>query len=143
MADIFPPEKRSEIMRKIKPRGSKQEIFIRKLVHSMGYRYRLHKKDLPGTPDLVFPKYKKVIFVHGCFWHGHEGCKRSALPTTNVEFWKKKISGNVKRDKSNYQRLEQLGWKYMTVWQCEIKESQKEKLKRTISNFLEMNNTLA
>jgi len=143
LADIFSPGKRSEIMRKIKPRGSKQEIFIRKLVHSMGYRYRLHKKNLPGTPDLVFPKYKKVIFVHGCFWHGHEGCKRSALPTTNFEFWKKKISGNVKRDKSNYQRLEQLGWKYMTVWQCEIKESQKEKLKRTISNFLKLNNTLA
>lgn len=136
MPDIFPPEKRSAIMKKIKPIDSKQEIFVRKLVHSMGYRYRLHKKDLPGKPDLVFPKYRKVIFVHGCFWHGHEGCKRSTLPTTNVESWTKKITGNVERDELNYKRLEQLGWGYMVVWQCEIKASQKEKLRRKISTFL-------
>lgn len=136
MTDIFPPEKRSEIMRKIKPTGSKQEVFIRKLVHSMGYRYRLHKKDLPGNPDLVFTKYKKVIFVHGCFWHGHEGCKRSALPTANADFWKKKLTGNAERDKSNYKRLELLGWKYMIIWQCEIKESQRKKISESISNFL-------
>jgi len=123
-------------MKKIKPIDSKQEIFVRKLVHSMGYRYRLHKKDLPGKPDLVFPKYRKVIFVHGCFWHGHEGCKRSTLPTTNVESWTKKITGNVERDELNYKRLEQLGWGYMVVWQCEIKASQKEKLRRKISTFL-------
>jgi DNA mismatch endonuclease (patch repair protein) len=137
LGDIFTPEKRSEIMRKIKPAGSKQEIFIRKLVHSMGYRYRLHKKDLPGKPDLVFRKYKKVIFVNGCFWHGHEGCKRSALPTTNAEFWRKKITGNVERDKVNYERLNKLGWKILIVWQCEIKESEKEKLRKKISEFLE------
>jgi DNA mismatch endonuclease (patch repair protein) len=135
--DIFPPEKRSEIMGKVKPRGSRQEIFIRKLVHSMGYRYRLHKKELPGNPDLVFKKYKKVIFVHGCFWHGHEGCKRSALPTSNADFWEKKLTGNVERDRSNYKRLTLLGWNYMVIWQCEIKVSQKEKLKENISNFLE------
>jgi DNA mismatch endonuclease (patch repair protein) len=137
VADIFPPEKRSAIMKKIKPKGSKQEIFIRKLVHSMGYRYRLHKKDLPGKPDLVFVKYKKVIFVHGCFWHGHEGCKRSALPTTNVEFWTKKITGNIERDKLNCKRLEQLGWKHMVIWQCEINVSQKENLRKKIAAFLE------
>jgi DNA mismatch endonuclease, patch repair protein len=124
-------------MGKIKSKGSKQEAFIRKLVHSMGYRYRLHRKDLPGNPDLVFRKYKKVIFVHGCFWHGHDGCKRSALPATNPDFWRKKLTGNAERDKSNYKRLALLGWKHMVVWQCEIKESLKEKLREDISGFLE------
>lgn len=137
MADIFTPEKRSKIMSKVKQKDSKQEMFVRKLTHSMGYRYRLHKEGLPGKPDLVFPKYKKVIFVHGCFWHGHEGCRRSALPSTNVEFWRKKISGNVKRDKLTYKRLEKLGWGILIIWQCEIKQFEKENLKRKISNFLD------
>ncbi len=104
----------------------------------MGYRYRLHRKDLPGTPDLAFPKYKKVIFINGCFWHGHEGCKRAALPATNTEFWEKKISGNVERDKLNYKKLKELGWGYLTIWQCEIKKSTLEKLREKISTFLKL-----
>lgn len=124
-------------MSHIKPKGSKQELFIRKLVFSMGYRYRLHCKDLPGKPDLVLPKYKKIIFINGCLWHGHKDCKRSGLPTTNRDFWKKKISGNVKRDQSNYKKLKDLGWEPFIIWQCEIKKSMEEKLKKRISDFLE------
>ncbi len=136
MVDIFSPEKRSAIMRRIKSRDSKPELIVRKLTHSLGYRYRLHRKDLPGTPDLVFPKYKKVIFVHGCFWHGHNGCKRASLPATNVEFWKKKISGNIVRDTNNYEKLEGSGWKYLIIWQCEIKKSMLDSLANKISLFL-------
>lgn len=137
MTDIFSQEKRSEIMRKVKSKGTWQEIFIRKLVHSMGYRYRLNKKDLPGNPDLVLKKYKKVIFVHGCFWHGHKRCRRAALPTTNADFWKKKINGNKKRDKANFRLLKKLDWEYLIIWQCEIKKSRLEELAKKISEFLE------
>lgn len=135
MADIFSKEKRSEIMSKIGPKDSKPEIIVRKTVHSLGYRFRLHRKDLPGNPDLVFPKYKKAIFVHGCFWHRHKRCQRGKLPATNTTFWEEKISGNVKRDKSNFNKLRRLGWKYLVIWQCDIKESNKENLKRKINNF--------
>jgi len=124
-------------MSKIKSKDSKQEIFIRKLVHSMGFRFRLHRKDLPGKPDLVFPKYKKVIFVNGCFWHGHKDCKRSYLPSTNKKFWNKKILGNIERDKSNYKKLRKIGWAYLVIWQCEIKKSNKELIKNKLAEFLE------
>lgn len=135
MTDIFSKEKRSEIMSKIGPKDSKPEIIVRKIVHSLSYRFRLHRKDLPGNPDLVFPKYKKAIFVHGCFWHGHKRCQRGKLPATNTTFWEEKISGNVKRDKSNFNKLRRLGWKYLVIWQCDLKESSKENLKRKINNF--------
>lgn len=135
MVDIFSVEKRSQIMSQIKSRDSKQELFIRKITHSMGYRYRLHNKIFPGKPDLVFPKYKKVIFVNGCFWHGHQNCKRATLPSTNTEFWKSKISGNIKRDEITYSALRKLGWQYLIIWQCQIKESNKEMLKDIISKF--------
>jgi len=135
MTDIFSKEKRSEIMSKIGPKDSKPEIIVRKIVHSLSYRFRLHRKDLPGNPDLVFPKYKKAIFVHGCFWHGHKRCQRGKLPATNTTFWEEKISGNVKRDKSNFNKLRRLGWKYLVIWQCDLKESNKENLKRKINNF--------
>lgn len=135
MTDIFSPKKRSQIMKKIGPKNSKQELFIRKLIFSFGYRYRLHRKDLPGKPDLVFPKYKKVIFINGCFWHGHT-CKRGKLPETNREFWKKKICGNVKRDKENYKKLKEFGWKILVVWQCEIKTKNTEYLQQQIKSFL-------
>lgn len=135
MSDIFSKEKRSLIMSKIGPKNTRQELFVRKLIHSMGYRFRLHRKDLPGNPDLVFPKHKKVIFVHGCFWHGHKGCKRSALPETNRKFWKNKIAGNMLRDKINYARLRKKGWKLLAIWQCEIGNEKKVSLIRKISGF--------
>lgn len=139
MSDIYSKQKRSQIMSKISGKNTKSEIIIRKLAHSLGYRFRLHKKDLPGKPDIVFPKYKKVIFVNGCFWHGHKNCKRSKLPTTNKKFWKDKIEGNNKKDKRDYIRLKKLGWDYLVIWQCRIKVSNTEKLKRKIELFLHGN----
>jgi len=133
MADVFSKEKRSEIMSVIKSTNTKPELFVRKLIHSMGYRFRLHDSKLPGKPDLVFKKYKKVIFIHGCFWHGHRKCKRSYLPNSNKEFWKNKITKNKKRDIRNYKLLSKLGWEYLIIWQCDIR---KEDLKKIINNFL-------
>lgn len=138
MTDIFSPKKRSQIMKKIRPKNSKQELFIRKLVFSLGYRYRLHRKDLPGKPDLVFPKYKKVIFINGCFWHGHH-CKRASLPESNKEFWSRKIAGNINRDKRNLDKLSDIGWKSMVIWQCEIKKSDLNTVIEKIKNFLDNN----
>lgn len=134
MADIYSPEKRSDIMSKVCSKNSKPERIVRSLVHKMGYRFRLHRKDLPGTPDLVFPKYKKVIFVNGCFWHSH-GCKKSKLPESNSEFWKEKIGKNVERDKMNYAELKKSGWAYLILWECEIKKDYDILVKR-INEFL-------
>ena len=123
-------------MAKIGPKNSKQEILIRRLVRSLGYKFVLHKKDLPGKPDIVFPKYRKVIFVNGCFWHGHKGCKRAKLPKKNFEFWQKKISGNVKKDKRDYKALNKKGWKYLVVWQCNVKKKNYDMLKTKLLRFL-------
>ncbi len=136
MVDIFSKRKRSEIMSNIGPKHSTQELIIRKLVFSMGYRYRLHRKALPGNPDIVFPKYKRLIFVHGCFWHGHKNCKRAKLPATNQSFWKKKINKNVIRDKYNYAHLRKLGWKYLVIWQCQIKNDKMNYMKMKIDKYL-------
>jgi len=136
MADIFARAKRSQIMSKIGHKDSKPELFIRKLIHSMGFRYRLHKKSLPGCPDLVFPKYRKVIFVNGCFWHGHPDCKKATLPSTNIEFWKDKIKQNVDRDSRNCQDLEKMGWNYLIIWQCEIKKKKIAILRDKITGFI-------
>lgn len=137
MTDIFSKKKRSQIMSKITGKNTKPEIIIRKIAHSLGYRFRLHKKDLPGKPDIVFPKYKKVIFVNGCFWHGHKNCNRSKLPTTNKKFWKEKIEGNKKKDQSNYYQIKKIGWDYLIVWQCVIKISNRNKLEKKIQKFLD------
>jgi DNA mismatch endonuclease (patch repair protein) len=137
VTDIFSKQKRSQIMSRISGKNTKPEIIIRKLAHSLGYRFRLHKKDLPGKPDIVFPKYKKVIFVNGCFWHSHKNCKRSKLPTTNKKFWKDKIDGNKRKDRSNYIGLKKLGWAYLVIWQCEIKVGNADKLKIKIDKFLQ------
>lgn len=134
--DFFSPKKRSQIMSNISGKNTKPEISIRKIAHSLGYRFRLHKKELPGNPDIVFPKYKKVIFVNGCFWHGHKNCKRSKLPSTNRIFWQKKIEGNIKRDNANYSALKKLGWSYLIIWQCTISKNNFPKLEKKISNFL-------
>jgi DNA mismatch endonuclease, patch repair protein len=122
MPDVFPPTKRSQIMSKIGQRNTKPEIIVRKLLHRMGYRFRLHRQDLPGSPDIVLPKYKTVIFVHGCFWHGHSECPRAKLPETNQEFWENKIEKNRLRDRRNAANLAKLTWQVITVWQCELKD---------------------
>lgn len=136
MADIFNKKKRSQIMGRISGKDTKPELIIRKALFSEGYRYRLHRKDLPGNPDIVFPNRKKVIFVNGCFWHGHS-CKKAALPTTNKSFWEKKLTGNKERDKRNLAKLKAMGWKSMVIWQCQIKKNTLETQINKIKTFLE------
>ena len=115
-------EQRSRNMSAIKSKNTKPEIAVRKLLHSMGYRFRLHRKDLPGSPDIVLPKYKTVIFVHGCFWHRHKNCKYASTPKTRQEFWEAKFRENINRDKLNQENLSSKGWKIIVVWECEIKD---------------------
>lgn len=118
--DIFDKAKRSEIMGRIRGKDTKPELRVRKALHAAGYRFRLHRKDLPGRPDITLPKHKTVIFVHGCFWHGHEGCKANRIPKTNAEFWSAKIARNRERDAANRAALEALGWTVVVVWECEV-----------------------
>lgn len=120
MADKLSAEKRSWNMSRIKGRDTKPEIAIRSLLHRMGYRFRLQRKDLPGKPDIVLPKYKTAIFVHGCFWHAH-GCKDSGIPKTNTEFWQKKLADNVQRDARKQQELQDSEWNVLVIWECQLK----------------------
>ena len=119
MSDIFSQTKRSDIMSKISSKDTKPEILVRKFLFSKGFRYRINVKTLPGKPDIVLPKYKTIIFVNGCFWHGHN-CKKGKLPSSNTDFWKEKISNNKSRAAKNSDLLVKLGWKVIIIWQCEI-----------------------
>ena len=125
MADIYSPSKRSDIMAKISGKETKPEVIVRKFLFANGFRYRKNDKKLPGKPDIVLPKYKTVVFVHGCFWHNHEGCRYAKLPTTRKELWENKIGNNKIRDAKNKQELEARGWRVLMVWQCEISNAQK------------------
>lgn len=136
MVDVHSPAKRSYNMSRIKGKDTKPEMIVRKWIWKNGYRYRLHHHDLPGKPDIVFPSRKKVIFIHGCFWHKHN-CKYFKWPKSNVEFWKQKIEGNVQRDEKNYALLASNGWKHMIVWECETKEKDKTQLWERIKVFLD------
>jgi DNA mismatch endonuclease (patch repair protein) len=119
--DVLTPEQRHYNMSRIHSRDTKPELIVRKWLWHHGYRYRLHRKDLPGKPDIVLPKYHVVIFVHGCFWHRHN-CKYASNPTTRKEFWETKLNGNVERDKKNIRELIKLNWRILVVWECEIKK---------------------
>lgn len=119
--DVHDKKTRSYNMSQIKGKNTKPEELVRKYLFSQGFRYRKNDKKLPGSPDIVLPKYKTVIFVNGCFWHGHEGCKYFVWPKSNEEFWKKKIETNVSRDKQKTKVLEELGWKVIVVWECDLK----------------------
>ncbi len=134
--DVHSKEVRSYNMSCIKGKGTKPEEMVRKYLFSQGFRYRKNDKRLPGTPDIVLPKYKTVIFVNGCFWHGHEGCKYFVWPKNNAEFWKAKILQNIERDKRDFERLENAGWKVIVVWECQLKKARSfeslEGLKRKI-----------
>jgi DNA mismatch endonuclease (patch repair protein) len=135
MPDKFPPEQRSKIMSRVKQRDTAPEIIVRRLLHRMGYRFRLQRKDLPGNPDIVLPRHRKIVFIHGCFWHGHEGCRRAARPTSNTEFWNRKIDKNMARDARVIAELEKLGWQVLTVWQCQTKDT--VALQARLTKFLE------
>lgn len=136
MADTVSSKRRSEIMSNIRAIGMKPEMIVRRFVNAMGYRYRLHSKDLPGKPDLVFPGCRKVIFVHGCFWHQHDGpaCKIARRPQSNRDYWLPKLKCNVMRDAEYRAHLSSLGWDVLVIWECETKDI--ERLKQQIGNFL-------
>lgn len=138
MADHVDPAKRSLIMAAVHSKNTRPEIVVRKIVHRLGYRYRLHSGKLPGHPDLVFPGRRKVVFVHGCFWHRHPGCRYASSPKTRVDFWQSKFVANVVRDERTRLELESLGWKVLTVWQCELK--QPESLAGRLDEFLSEKN---
>ncbi|MEA3364021.1 MAG: very short patch repair endonuclease [Candidatus Hydrogenedentes bacterium] len=135
MTDLFSKTKRSWIMSRVKNRDTKPEIVVRSLVHRLGYRFRIHRRDLPGNPDIVLPKHKKLIFVHGCFWHGHKGCPRSKRPTTNSDFWSRKLDANIERDKKLRRKLRRMGWKVLVVWECETREP--HKVLKKLEKFLD------
>ena len=128
MADVHSKETRSYNMSRIRSKDTKPEIMVRKFLHKNGFRYRLHVKDLPGKPDIVLPKYKTVIFIHGCFWHGHVECRYAALPTTRTEWWQKKIGRNIENDIKVEAALKIANWNIITIWQCQLKMDWHDKL---------------
>jgi DNA mismatch endonuclease (patch repair protein) len=113
---------RSSLMKKVRQRHTKPEMMVRSAVHALGYRFRLHRRDLPGSPDLVLPKHRVVVFVHGCFWHRHAECRHASTPKTNVEFWLDKFRRNVARDARKEGELQQLGWRVLVIWECETRD---------------------
>lgn len=137
--DTRTPEKRSEIMSLVRGKNTKPELAMRRIVHRLGYRFRLHGSKLPGRPDLVFARMRKVIFVHGCFWHGHDGCAKARPPKSRKAYWNAKFKANKQRDARNIADLKTLGWSPMVVWQCEFKRT--EKLTKRVNRFLSASNT--
>ena len=135
MTDIYSPARRSEVMGRVRATGTKPELAVRRVAHRMGYRFRLHGDRLPGRPDLVFTRHRKVIFVHGCFWHGHDGCSKATIPVTNHEFWKRKLTRNRERDRENMTALGAAGWRVLVIWECETKG--RDRLARLLRDFLE------
>lgn len=123
MTDSMSSERRSSLMSRIRGADTGPEITVRRLAHSLGFRFRLHRRDLPGTPDIVFPRLKKVVLVHGCFWHHHQdpGCRNAVLPKTRAEWWRAKLSANVARDARNMERLSAEGWDVLVLWECEVR----------------------
>lgn len=134
LMDIVSPEKRSRMMAGIKGKNTKPEMVVRKLVHGMGFRFRLHRKDLPGSPDLVLPRLRRAIFVHGCFWHRHLGCRLAYMPKSNAQFWLDKLEANIRRDALALKALDALGWEVLIVWACEV--SNRHALAQKLNSFL-------
>jgi DNA mismatch endonuclease (patch repair protein) len=135
MVDTLTPEQRSERMSRVRNKDTKPEMLVRRLIHRMGFRYRLHRRDLPGTPDLVFTKRGKIIFVHGCFWHRHGSCVFTRWPKSKLAFWQPKLIANHERDQANLRALRALGWRVLVLWECQLRHE--EKLTRIVRQFLE------
>lgn len=132
--DTLSPRERSERMSKVRSKNTKPELFVRRLLSSMGYRYRLHLRTVPGSPDIVFSRRKKAIFVHGCYWHRHSNCPNCRLPKSKLEFWKPKLEGNRKRDLKKQRELRNAGWQFLIVWECQLS---KARLPERLKSFLE------
>ncbi|MBK1736223.1 very short patch repair endonuclease [Halorhodospira abdelmalekii] len=135
LADTLSPQERSKRMSLIRGTGTAPEMKLRRLVHGMGFRYRLHIKDLPGKPDLVFPSRRAVIFMHGCFWHRHKGCRLARLPKSKLDFWGPKLEANRKRDSRNQRRLKDLGWRVLIVWECQMADV--DRVSAVVREFLQ------
>lgn len=131
-----PSPERSRLMSRVKGRNTTPEMVVRRLLHREGYRYRLHRRDLPGTPDIVFPGRRKAIFVHGCFWHRHEGCKKASTPKTRIAFWESKFEANKERDRRKFTQLRAMGWDCLIVWECEVRDlsALRDKLERFLKS---------
>jgi len=141
MTDVHSPETRSYNMSRIRSKNTKPEMVVRKFLFSQGYRYRLHDKNLPGKPDIILRKYKTIIFIHGCFWHGHSGCSYFTIPKTRTEWWVAKIKKTIENDKISQLQLAEMGWKIINVWECEIKKPSvfkvtSEKLSKEINSTI-------
>src|ERR1035437_4233295 len=136
MADVHDKETRSYNMSRIKGKDTKPEMLVRKFLHANGFRFKLHDKNLPGKPDIVLPKYKTVIFVQGCFWHGHDNCKYASVPKTRTEWWLNKINGNKQKDIINIRKLSLAGWKVICIFECSLKKNNKDKSLTNIINRL-------
>lgn len=121
-------------MSRVSGKDTAPEMIVRKMIHGIGFRYRLHTRDLPGSPDITLRRLKKAIFVHGCFWHGHEGCKRAKRPSANADFWNRKIDQTIARDAEAQRRLREMGWEVLVVWQCQMRDA--ESLYERIARFL-------
>lgn len=135
MTDTVDKQTRSRVMSRVQHKNTRPEMVVRRLVHGAGFRYRLHAKDLPGKPDLVFRTRRKVIFVHGCFWHRHSGCKLARLPKSRLDFWEPKLEKNKERDQRDIATLRQSGWEVLVVWECQLKDHQR--LLKELVEFLE------
>jgi DNA mismatch endonuclease (patch repair protein) len=136
MTDFGTDPQRSAIMRAVKQKHTGPEMIVRKLLFSLGLRYRLHRKSLPGSPDVIFPSRRIAVFVHGCFWHRHAGCKRATTPKSNADFWCGKFERNVERDRDNEKRLEEIGWRVLVIWECDTRDL--EKLTRRIAKYFQL-----
>ncbi|HOR28661.1 MAG TPA: DNA mismatch endonuclease Vsr, partial [Candidatus Sumerlaeota bacterium] len=134
--DSFTPQERSAIMRLVRSKDTKPERQVRSLLHRLGLRFRLHRGDLPGAPDIVLIRYKTVIFIHGCFWHRHRGCNRASTPSSRREYWLPKFERTVARDAHNRRRLRQLGWRVVTIWECELRHL--ERLERRLRRLVQV-----
>lgn len=137
MADVVTPEVRSRMMAGIRGRNTRPELLLRKALHARGFRYRIADKRLPGSPDIVLPKYRVVIFVHGCFWHRHPGCSKATTPASNTDFWQAKFAANVARDERNLRELHHLGWRTAIVWECAIGRIVPVRLVDDLKRFIE------
>jgi DNA mismatch endonuclease (patch repair protein) len=133
--DNVSPARRSEIMARVRSKDTGPELIVRRLVHALGYRYRLHRIDLPGKPDMVFVGRRKVVFVHGCFWHGHRGCARARIPAANRQYWDTKIARNKARDRERTNALRRAHWGVLTLWECQLRDARQ--LERRIRSFID------